>query len=204
MSNDLVTVATFANPVEANIAKNRLEASGVRAFLANEETVDMDWLLGNALGWIKLEVGEQDADAARAVLNQHHGLKASSAVEIAEVSPAIAEAEPILEPDEEDDQEEEEGGDFDPALTIRERDAGRAFRGAVLGVLFLPIQLYVFYLLLKIFISEEPLGDRAREKRSSPRSSVSSHWLAPTFSSEVRGCRSDWFARVRQFQHATW
>ena len=28
MSNDLVTVATFADPVEANLAKNRLEASG--------------------------------------------------------------------------------------------------------------------------------------------------------------------------------
>jgi hypothetical protein len=38
MSNDMVTVATFTDPVEANLAKNRLEASGVRASLANEET----------------------------------------------------------------------------------------------------------------------------------------------------------------------
>jgi hypothetical protein len=99
MSNNLVIVATFADPVEANLAKNRLEASGVRASLANEETVDMDWLLANALGWIRLEVGDQDADAARAVLNQHEETEASLAAGTEEVSSAIGEAEPIPEPD---------------------------------------------------------------------------------------------------------
>ncbi len=73
-------MATFADAVIANLAKNRLERLVIRAFLANEEIFDMDWLLGNAIGWIRLEVGDQDADAARSVLKQHEGIEASSAV----------------------------------------------------------------------------------------------------------------------------
>jgi Putative prokaryotic signal transducing protein len=164
MSNDLVTVATFADPVEANLAKNRLEASGVRAFLANEETVDMDWLLGNALGWIRLEVGDQDADAARAVLNRQEELETSSDVGPEKAPSALDEVEPIPEPDLEVEVEAEGGDDFDREPTGRDRDAERAFRGAVLGVLFAPVQFYVFYLLVKVFVSDESLGDRERRR----------------------------------------
>ena len=35
----------------------------------------MNWLLGNALGSVRLEVGDQDADAARAVLHQHVNMR---------------------------------------------------------------------------------------------------------------------------------
>ncbi len=78
MSDFLMTVATFGDPVEANLAKNYLEASGVQAFLADEETVNMDWALGNAIGRIKLQVGDQDAEAARTLLSQHTGLASDS------------------------------------------------------------------------------------------------------------------------------
>ena len=57
MSNELVTVTSFADPIEANLAKNNLEAAGVRTFLANEESVDMLWHLGNAMRWSKVQVG---------------------------------------------------------------------------------------------------------------------------------------------------
>ena len=165
MSNDLVTVATFTDPVEANLAKNRLEASGVRASLANEETVDMDWLLGNALGWIRLEVGDQDADAARAVLNDEDELEASSAKGPEDFSSAIGEGEPIPEPDPEDGDDDDAADDFDRIPTVRERNAERAFRGAVLGILFFPIQLYVLYLFgQNLRPSEESIGHRQRTK----------------------------------------
>ena len=68
MSDRLATVATFGCPVEANLARNRLEAAGIKAFLADEETVGMVWHLTNALGGIKLQVGDRDAEEALAIL----------------------------------------------------------------------------------------------------------------------------------------
>jgi hypothetical protein len=160
MRNDLVTVTTYAGPVEANLAKNRLEASGVRAFLADQVMLQMFWYLGNAIGWIKLQVAFQDVVAARAALNQHDDIKTGPAVEPEEALFETTEFERIPELDDEEHEEDE----IESIPTVRDRNAERAFRGAILGLLFLPIQLYVFYLLLRIFISNEPLGDRERRK----------------------------------------
>jgi hypothetical protein len=68
MSDGLATVATFGSPVEANLARNQLEAAGIKAFLADEETVGMVWPLTNALGGIQLQVGDRDAKEALAIL----------------------------------------------------------------------------------------------------------------------------------------
>jgi hypothetical protein len=65
-----VTVATFWNPVEAHVLCGRLQAAGVRAYVADEETVAMDWLLANAVGGIKVQVAEVDAARAQQVLGE--------------------------------------------------------------------------------------------------------------------------------------
>jgi Putative prokaryotic signal transducing protein len=160
MRDELVTVASFADPIEANLAKNNLEAAGVRAFLANEEIVDMVWHFGNAIGWIKLQVGNDDAAVARALLGQNKNAATVRLDEPALDSLEAAESPHIPNVDEEEADEDEP----EPVLTGREKDAERACRGAVVGLLFLPLQLYVFYLLLKIFVSREPLADRERRK----------------------------------------
>ena len=56
MQDMLVTIATFTTLVEASMAKNRLEAEGIRIFLADAETVGMVWHLTSAFGGIKLQV----------------------------------------------------------------------------------------------------------------------------------------------------
>ncbi len=48
--------------------------------------------------------------------------------------------------------------------SARERDADRALRGAILGIIMLPVQLYVFCLLIKVFISDQPLHPAWRRK----------------------------------------
>ena len=73
MSLELVTVATFRFLPEAEAAKLCLEAQGLTAFLADAETVNMDWFLGNAIGNIKLQVPSPQTEAAAAMLENMRG-----------------------------------------------------------------------------------------------------------------------------------
>jgi hypothetical protein len=64
----LVTVATFSTPVEAEMARVRLERLGIPAFLGNAIAVGVMPYLGNDLGGISLQVLEKDAEQARELL----------------------------------------------------------------------------------------------------------------------------------------
>jgi Putative prokaryotic signal transducing protein len=66
--NALVTVATFTTPVEAEMARVRLERLGIQAFLGNAVAVGVMPFLGNDLGGISLQVLEKDAEQARELL----------------------------------------------------------------------------------------------------------------------------------------
>jgi hypothetical protein len=70
MADNLVTVKTFQFGPEAEAAKMHLQAHGIRSFLADAETVNMDWLLGNALGYVKLQVSSDQAESAAAILQR--------------------------------------------------------------------------------------------------------------------------------------
>ncbi len=63
-----VTVAQYPFRTAAEAARLRLEAEGIPAFLADAEIVDMNWLLGTALGWIRLQVPAADAERAARIL----------------------------------------------------------------------------------------------------------------------------------------
>jgi len=70
MEEQLVTVETYQFLPQAQAAKLQLEGNGITVFLADAETVNMDWLLGNAIGNIKLQVPAEHADRALTLLDE--------------------------------------------------------------------------------------------------------------------------------------
>lgn len=65
MAEELITVGRFYTANEAEMARVALEAEGIGAFVADANMVSM---LSNAVGWAKVEVGQQDAERARQIL----------------------------------------------------------------------------------------------------------------------------------------
>jgi hypothetical protein len=65
----LVNVGSFVTVSDAEFALMLLEGEGIQAFLADASIVAMDWLLGNAIGWVKVQVEAADAERAKAILD---------------------------------------------------------------------------------------------------------------------------------------
>lgn len=142
----IVCVARFTNPEQAAVAKLALEAHGIRCALSNQSAIGMFWLMSDAIGGVEVLVTKTDESRALELLDQS---STSSADLIGEAWKTDPEEEP---------QAPESESLTDIPLSAREENAVRALRGAVLGILFAPLQIYVFYLLLfKIFASDEPL-----------------------------------------------
>ena len=68
MADKLVTIATFWEPWEAHLAKDKLSDAGINCFLSGENFVATYWLLAGADRGIKLKVAEPDAPEAVKIL----------------------------------------------------------------------------------------------------------------------------------------
>ncbi len=64
----LITIASFANPLDANLAKSRLEADGIDCVVTNEHIASMNWIWPLAIGGVGLQVLEEDARRALEIL----------------------------------------------------------------------------------------------------------------------------------------
>lgn len=71
MPGDLHVIASFATPVEAEILRMRLEAEGIRSVLADEGVVGVNWMLGNAVGGVKVLVSDADLERALEIVDEH-------------------------------------------------------------------------------------------------------------------------------------
>jgi hypothetical protein len=67
-AEDLVTIATFRNHVQAQFAQTRLLASGIQAFLFDDNTIRINWFWSTALGGVKLRVPIGDAAESLEIL----------------------------------------------------------------------------------------------------------------------------------------
>ncbi|MCU0712972.1 MAG: hypothetical protein MUC43_13005 [Pirellula sp.] len=107
----------------------------------------MDWSLTNAVGGVKLLVSSLDAQNASEILNSRSQFKWED-----------------RESDADCDESEGKGAQSSDT-NDREENALRAFRGAILGLLFLPVQFYIFYLLLfKVLGSDLPLSATRKQQ----------------------------------------
>jgi hypothetical protein len=64
----MVVIASFGRIMEAELARARLEAEGIPAFLLDENAVSANPFYSPALGGIKLAVAARDAERAREIL----------------------------------------------------------------------------------------------------------------------------------------
>lgn len=62
------TVARYETPEQAHLAKIRLGFHGLDSFLQDEYLVQIDWLYSNAVGGVRLQVGDEDVDEALEIL----------------------------------------------------------------------------------------------------------------------------------------
>ncbi len=68
----------------AQLAQAALAAEGIAGFFENAEIVNADWMLGNAVGDVKLLVATQDAEAACTILNAMQTQRREREAEVAE------------------------------------------------------------------------------------------------------------------------
>ena len=64
----LITIKTFTYPHEAYVIRGKLESEGIETFMRDEMTVQVHNFYSNAVGGVKLQVREKDADHAREIL----------------------------------------------------------------------------------------------------------------------------------------
>jgi len=70
MFRNLITVRSYWNLLEAELAKGVLEAAGIECFLFDDNMLRMDWFNANAIGGVKLRVDPQNVDEATHILNE--------------------------------------------------------------------------------------------------------------------------------------
>jgi hypothetical protein len=91
MSESLVAVSSYWYAVDADLAKNTLEAAGIEAFVDDQNMVRLNWLNANAVHGVKVRVRAEDALRAGEVLNERCELLGEIEEEIKEpvVDPTI-------------------------------------------------------------------------------------------------------------------
>jgi hypothetical protein len=67
---NLITIRTFRDLPEALLAKGLLESASIECFLTDDNLVRLDWFISNAIGNIRFQVSEADAEAAIEILSQ--------------------------------------------------------------------------------------------------------------------------------------
>ncbi len=69
-SNQLITVARFSTTEEAHLFRLQLAAGGVESFILDEYMVQMDWLISNAIGGVRVQISEKDLEHCKQIVQE--------------------------------------------------------------------------------------------------------------------------------------
>jgi len=180
----LTTVATFLTPEDAEVARIDLESEGITTFLEGATVVGFAWIYGNAVGWIKLQVAEDDEERAREILSQHFDDSSPGAarscpacgVEVpanfgicwsceASMDTSTAESLPQSPPRLSAlPTTEHEDADSDAVTASGDAMAWRAFTAAVVGLLACPplLHIYSLWVLVRLAFQEKALSRKGQ------------------------------------------
>ena len=64
----LIRIKYYDNAISANRDKQILAEYGIESWIANEQTVQSDWLLSQAIGGIQLQVFEENYEKAKEIV----------------------------------------------------------------------------------------------------------------------------------------
>ncbi|BFP41519.1 hypothetical protein FGF1_23640 [Flavobacteriaceae bacterium GF1] len=70
MKNEFYTITSSTYPADIQILKGKLESEGIQVFLRDENTVNTDPLISDAIGGVKLQVYESEKEKAIAIYKQ--------------------------------------------------------------------------------------------------------------------------------------
>ena len=70
MKNEFYTVTSSTYPADIQILKGKLESEGIPVFLRDENTINTDPLISDAIGGVKLQVYELDKEKAIALYKE--------------------------------------------------------------------------------------------------------------------------------------
>jgi len=70
MKNEFYTLTSSTYPADIQILKGKLESEGIPVFLRDENTINTDPLISDAIGGVKLQVYEADKEKAIAIYKE--------------------------------------------------------------------------------------------------------------------------------------
>ena len=173
MPDQHVTVATFADPTEADLAKEQLEAEGIRVLLGGEMSATVLAGFGEPVARIQLQVPDNQAERARRILEadkenvisakRASGIPVTAAGRTGWVCPRCGavvdhlielcpscgtimpsgEARPAAAPEAAEGGQAEED-EADTPTEIGDRLAHRALIASLLGLFFCPGLLHIY------------------------------------------------------------
>jgi hypothetical protein len=179
MNSRLKTIAAFSTPEDAEVARIALENEGIASYLEGATTVGMLWHCGNAVGGVKLQVAEGDAQRACEVLAREKVSGEDGTAEAgvcpkcgADLPPGFevcwscespagdgeaASSSPTAAPSA---QEAGEKRDDDGQAAEGDATAWRALSAAIIGVFLCPplLHFYSIWVLLKLTFQRQPLS----------------------------------------------